>query len=462
MLLSEYLNFNDEFDRNGIFDPVLDEDSHFFINLQRLKKTEIPEFIHSYDKIHDYFRQIIKLLDRAEAKSSSDTYYKQALKRFDFGEVNGICLGYAKGVIGSGFGAKLANQVMSTAYDIVKAGVVDPEFFELLPLFQDNVGADRLSDMIATLILPDIEQYTLRINKELGIDEKSYPNYRFRNGFLINPKKNSILYLIPIDILHKLPVARSWEDIDFVVSENSTLRSEMNIEVANEWNKYTTEDRKSFLRRYVFENPEVCNRVIKEYKAETLDEFNPNCDFDYLLNRLLPVFKQMVYKIETEDTLRDSHETALAIIDVFKHWVEYNDGAIIIGDSQTGSREKHVQRILHLCAIAFTEANNLDFSCEPNEGRGPVDFKISRGLDRTIIELKLSSNSQCKHGYETQIIEYGKAENTSKRIYLLIDVGNPGRVKFLQDLHDRKIDEGVPTPDLIIIDAKEKKSASRA
>lgn len=46
--------------------------------------------------------------------------------------------------------------VLETAYDIVKAGIEEPEFFQLLALFQDNVGPDRLSDMIATLILPDI------------------------------------------------------------------------------------------------------------------------------------------------------------------------------------------------------------------------------------------------------------------------------------------------------------------
>lgn len=42
----------------GTFDPVLDTDSHFFINLQRLKKTTVPEFEKSYERIHDYFRRV--------------------------------------------------------------------------------------------------------------------------------------------------------------------------------------------------------------------------------------------------------------------------------------------------------------------------------------------------------------------------------------------------------------------
>ena len=181
MLLSDYLKIGYMLDENGIFDPVLNEDSHFFINLQRLKNTTVPEFTGSYERIHDFFRKIIKLRDKAERKDNTDIFYKQALKLFDFSEVNGICLGYAKGIRGggAGFGAGLGNQVICTAFDIVKAGVMDPEFFELLPLFQENVGADRLSDMIATLILDDIKEYTQRNNRELGINQKRYKKLFF-------------------------------------------------------------------------------------------------------------------------------------------------------------------------------------------------------------------------------------------------------------------------------------------
>jgi hypothetical protein len=38
-----------------------------------------------------------------------------------------------------------------------------------------------------------------------------------------------------------------------------------------------------------------------------------------------------------------------------------------------------------------------DVTTEANDGRGPADFKISRGArDKTIIELKLASNSQLR------------------------------------------------------------------
>ena len=66
------------------------------------------------------------------------------------------------------------------------------------------------------------------------------------------------------------------------------------------------------------------------------------------------------------------------------------------------------------------------------------------------------------HGYEVQIEEYGKAETTDKMIYVLVDLGHPGKVKKVQELHDRKYDEGANPPELLIIDATKKESASRA
>lgn len=462
MLLSDYLGIGYTLDENGIFDPILNKDSHFFINLQRLKKTTVPEFIDSYKNIQNFFRKIIKLLDKAQNKSKADTFYKQALQMFDFSEVNGICLGYAEGSTGTGFSGELASQVMSTAYDIVKAGIDDPEFFELLPLFQEKVGADRLSDMIATLILDDIKTYTKRINHELGINHTQYKDIAFNKDFLVNPYKNDDLLLVPVDILHKLPVADSWEDIDLVVSQNNALRAEINAEVAFEWNRYTTSERKSYLRQEVFKEPEACKRVLAEYRTEELNTFNTHDNFDYFLMKLSQKIENLDINWITKQKAITSHAGAMDILNFFKHWVEYNKGWEVIQTANSKNREKILQRVIHLSGLSYIKANNLAMSCEPDEGRGPVDFKISLGQDSTIIEVKLTSNNQYLHGYETQIEEYGKAEQTENMIYVLVDLGNPGKVKKVQNLHDRKYDEGLNPPDLIVIDSTEKESASRA
>lgn len=75
-------------------------------------------------------------------------------------------------------------------------------------------------------------------------------------------------------------------------------------------------------------------------------------------------------------------------------------------------------------------------------------------------EIKLSSNKQCKHGYEVQVKEYGKAERTRNLVCVLVDVGNPAVVAGIQSLHDHNKRSGIPCPELVIVDAKPRKAAS--
>ena len=147
-------------------------------------------------------------------------------------------------------------------------------------------------------------------------------------------------------------------------------------------------------------------------------------------------------------------------IRTFQEWVEDNGGWRTIQNLNTNKREKCVQSIIHLSAKQFIKDNNLDFSCEPDDGHGPVDFKISRGQDKTVIELKLSSNPQYMHGYQEQIRLYAKSEGTQNMIYIFVDVGNPGRRQKLENQieEDKWSDETVP--EVFIIDATEQLSAS--
>lgn len=115
---------------------------------------------------------------------------------------------------------------------------------------------------------------------------------------------------------------------------------------------------------------------------------------------------------------------------------------------------------MHLGAKYYVDVNDLDISCEADEGRGPVDVKMSRGKDKTLAEIKLSSNGQYLHGYQEQVIEYAAAERTRSLIYVFIDVGNPGRLKTIKTLHRKNQIEGKACPELVIIDARQKKAAS--
>ena len=64
----------------------------------------------------------------------------------------------------------------------------------------------------------------------------------------------------------------------------------------------------------------------------------------------------------------------------------------------------------HLLPTDVVRIPAADVNREVNNGRGPVDFKVSKGaLDRTLIEFKLASNKKLKQNLEKQVEIYQKA-----------------------------------------------------
>ena len=464
MFISDYLQLNEEqfdhFVEMGVFDALLDKDSNFFINVIRLKKSTIPEFMEAYAHLNKFFSEIATLLDAADEPTLKDKMYRTARNRFHFHEVNGINLGFSSTRWGAGWGQVTSDQFLRDAYQIVKKGSKQPEIFQLVSLFEENVAGDRLSDMIATIIEPEIKKYTLRVLSELGVNKDNNPELMFRaDGLIQNPFKAAPILLLPEEILHELPIAKDWDDIDRVASENETIRREISAEIGAEWTRWASAEKKNYLKHHVFMDPAVCDRVITGYKKEELDALDLRENPDYLAELLLKKIKK-VLGFKSEKKNPSSFDAAMAVIGIFKDWVENNRGWAEIQNAPTKKREKAVQRFMHLGAKYYVDVNDLDISCEADEGRGPVDVKMSRGKDKTLAEIKLSSNSQCLHGYQEQVIEYAAAERTRSLIYVFIDVGNPGRLKTIKTLHRKNQIEGKACPELVIIDARQKKAAS--
>ena len=464
MLFSDYFELSDEqiesLHSKGVFDPCINRDNHFFVNIIRMKETTIPEFKEAYQHLRDYFTNIAKLLNIARTPSQTDKIYRSARKMFSFHEVNSINLGFSKSTGGSGWGAKLSNQVLKDAYQIVKSGSIEPEIFFLVGLFEKDIGPDRLSDMIATVIEPDIKRYTLRIMNELCIKPTEQTQKLFQsNGLLKNPYKNDYILLLPIEILHELPIAVNWDDVSRVVYINESIRNEVNDDIGEVWNQWAIEKRKNYLKKQIFMNPDSCKRVIDSYRNQCIDEYDLKNDVDYLTECFFSEFKKTALLKRTECP-PTSFEATCVIFEIFKDWVENNRGWALILDAPSKSREKAVQRLVHLGAKEYVKLNDLDISFEADEGRGHLDVKLSRGIDKTIAEIKLSSNSQYLHGFEKQIQEYASADNTKNMVYVYVDVGNPIKTKKIIELYKKTKRSGKLCPELIIIDSFEKKSAS--
>jgi hypothetical protein len=122
----------------------------------------------AHQKVLARFADVFALVQLSNRRD--DKPWRAALKLLDFSEFRGVSLGTSQvSGNGSGWGPIISNQVLQSAREIAEAGLTNPRFFELLALFEAGVGADRIGDMLGTILLPELAAYTERICAYLGI-----------------------------------------------------------------------------------------------------------------------------------------------------------------------------------------------------------------------------------------------------------------------------------------------------
>ena len=108
---------------------------------------------------------------------------------------------------------------------------------------------------------------------------------------------------------------------------------------------------------------------------------------------------------------------------------------------------------------------DLDVNRESNPGVGALDFKFSRGAQgKTVVEIKRSSHKDLLHGYVKQLPSYMKAENANFGIYMIIreDEKYDTAIQKVLDIKKQIELEGESNfPEIIVVDATPKKSASK-
>lgn len=159
----------------------------------------------------------------------------------------------------------------------------------------------------------------------------------------------------------------------------------------------------------------------------------------------------------------NSFEFSKMLCRYFKNLVENNKGyELLYSENGEIRSEKIVQRAFLLAISGLCELYSADISPESNAGRGPVDFKISFGADKTVIEIKLTSNQDTLHGFDVQIEEYAKAEKTDNKIFMMIDDGkHVQRVKSVNKSYEERLAKGENPATIICIDARKKEPASK-
>lgn len=153
---SEQFNISKEvLEITGVFDVILDIDTRVFIDPALLELCTEPEFLDARKKVEKYFSDIITLL--RHSKSQTDMYRKRAERMLTFTELSGTCFGYSQnGTGGNAIGSVLRKTILNTIQDLMTEGDTDPVLFELLGVFQEGIGCDRVSDLITFILREDM------------------------------------------------------------------------------------------------------------------------------------------------------------------------------------------------------------------------------------------------------------------------------------------------------------------
>lgn len=109
------------------------------------------------------------------------------------------------------------------------------------------------------------------------------------------------------------------------------------------------------------------------------------------------------------------------------------------------------EKDLHLLFKFTWFGTAFDVNAETNNGRGPVDYKVSFGSsDKTLVEFKLARNSKLKQNLKYQVDVYEEANDTDQSIKVILYFSELEYNSVLSILKELKLENNTS---IILIDA---------
>lgn len=467
----------------GTFNISLINDLPVFIDPFLLFSSPKPEYQALHDQMIDY---LAFLRDLSQEGTVDDGMMKHL---FQFPEVRENWLGFSlAGNRGAGPGRKFAKTLnigLARLFtDVGQEQVTLGNHLEKLCLIQERVGKDNISDFTTNLIKGYLCEYTQTFAKA-HIDPRQLREVQVKHA-VFNQKlrrwesrpytlpfiHGAFVLLTPRDILTKDDTWISREglmgDFDGIIEAlpNDVLRSQVSDYFRRQVpTKPKRGDVARAKSRTLLAYPQLIDRFIR------MKEDHPDSARRNSADRLDEVESMLVRQVaELVDTLRvggifygssaTTLEGAAARIAYLKTVIEDNDGyRIFYGkNGVTLSRETDLHVMFRLTRFAASE----DLNAEVNNGRGPVDFKVSKGAkDKTLVEFKLARNTHLEPNLAKQVDFYKAANDTESAITVIVYFTESEFERVARIFKNLGLKEG---PHLVLIDARRdnKPSASKA
>ncbi|WP_421699812.1 hypothetical protein [Ancylobacter sp.] len=476
----------DDVDEYGAFNVSLINDLPLFIDPFLLFNSEKPE----YQQLHqDILNYIVFLRDEVIAgRVSADL--REAW--FMFPEVKQNWLGFSLiGNGGSGLGRKFAEALRanlgSLFADFGDERISHGSHIEKLCLVSDGVGRDNISDLTLNLILDFICNYSqsfardhidagLRkrvwINKaKFNYATKSWQRAQYELPYI----DGDFVLLTPKDMLtrdenwiNRGDMIRQFEAIPTAMTDRE-LRGQVfayfeNVLAKPRHREPSAKERAEAAIKTYLRFPDLVDWYIR-YKEDTGDEAADASADKVALTKFLfeeqvkSIQKQLAAETDFYKVGASTYDETHKRLSFFKDVIENKGGhRIFWHNGEAVQRESDLQI---LCKFIWYGSPS-DASAEVNDGRGPVDFKISRGgRDKTLIEMKLAKNTKLRQNLESQLPVYLAASSAKHGVKVIIYFSLSEKARVDGILKDLKI---AGHRDIVLIDARNdnKPSGSKA
>lgn len=468
----------------GAFNVSLINDLPLFIDPFLLFGGKNPVYQEQHDLILKYLRY---LKDKSQQGNIGDAQIKSW---YVFSEVKQNWFGYSiVGNDGRGLGLNFGRAMSSSMHvifdDLGDEKVTQTSHLEKAALFEIGVGRDNISDFTVNLIKDFLLTYTESFAKQYIEPSftkvvkvpKVYFDYNLERWmpkeFTLPYFLNDFVILTPRDILTKDENWINSHDLrgDFDRICNSIENAQLRNEIRNyfrlqlprpEKNKRNSEKEISLaVQQTIRKFPEIIKWYIKQKeenkeKAKNISSQKVE-EVETVFIHQVARFVELLLKESGfySITSLDSYTESMKRVKFLKQVIENNDGyKLFYVDGKPIKRESDLQIIYRLTWYA----TDFDVNREVNNGRGPVDYKISRTSKNTsLVEFKLASNGKLKQNLKNQVAIYERANETDKsiKVILYFDIEEYSKVKKVLKELELENEESI-----ILIDASPKESAS--
>ncbi|WP_235812703.1 hypothetical protein [Pseudoclavibacter helvolus] len=477
-------------DRFGVAPQILEEWGAFDISVV----TDLPVFIdpfllfnsekEEYRALHEQIVEYLRFLRDHADEPLTDGRIKSW---YTFSEVRQNWLGFtANGNAGHGLGKKFAVALHDALGGLLRnvgnESITESSHIEKLALVSRGAGRDTISDLTTNLI----KHFLLRYSSDFALKHLP-PQHRkripiARAKFNYNTEtwaaqvyelpftNGDFVILTPLDLLTKddtwinrTDMERSFDTVLEAV-DDAQLREDVNRYLGQRLTRKSSEKEQREARSLALRHfPDLVDCYIK-LKEDTGDEAVARSrekvhDTQALLrDQVQKTAHDIARKTDFYEKPWSSTDEARRAVETFKHYIEDKDGWRLLnkGDSKGLSSEQDVQLFFGL----LLQASRFDVNREVNNGRGPVDFKLSAGLDKSLIEFKLAKSSSLKRNMANQVDVYKAANDTDSAVFVVIAYS----AKEIARTEEAISDLGLNTPgtmEVVIIDASPKDSASK-